>query len=250
MPVYTKLYRISEEFDPSKYNLKEIVEAITGWEVEKKIPRESEEDLILKRNYTDISLAEDGLLWGIYQIDVPVPAKERDGPVRVVPKFEEFDFFIKPNGKILFFGSKSRGGYFYNDLSRCLSSRVPEDHVFYDRGDDICKEHPIPEEVIICCAMSLKTQEISGAAFKGAIDLFITKKSIGGINLQDSYEVLDLIERLDVNLYRLIFKLLLDNNLITLQIATDGLIIGYFTQDRFPLSFMKDIINFLEDCKL
>lgn len=250
MPVSTRLYRISEVFDPSKYNLKEIGEAITGWKEEKKIPQEADEDLILKRNFTEPSLSEDGLLWGIYQKDTHVVTKERDGPVRIVPTFEEFNFFIKPNGKILFFGSKSMGGYFYSDLSRCLSARVPSNHVFYERGDDICKEHSILEDVILCCARFPNTQEISGAAFKGKISIFITKKSIGGINLQDSPEVVNLMDRLDVTLYRLIFKLLLDNNIMTLQITGDGLIFGYFTQDKFPLSIMKDILRFLEDCGL
>lgn len=249
MPVSTKLYRISVKFEPSKYNLKEIGEAITGWKDEKKIPRESDEDLILKRNFTEPTLSSDGLLWGIYQIDIPVATKERDGPIRIVPTFEEFNFFIKPNGKILFFGSKSRGGYFCSDLSRCLSERVPSNHVFYDRGDDLCKEHSIPEKVMLHCARtSPETQEVSAAAFKGNISIYITKKDIGGINLRSSPEVVDLMKRSDVTLHRLIFKLMLGNNIMTLQITGDGLILGYFNKDRFPLSIMKDILGFLEYC--
>lgn len=250
MPISIKLYQISEKFEPSKYNLKEIRGAITEWEDEKVIPQETGEDLILKRNLTNISLQDVDLLWGIYQRDVPVPTKERDGTVRIVLTFEEFNFFIKPNGKILFFGNKSSGGYFYSDLSRCLSSRVPPNHIFYDQGDDICKEHSIPENVMKCCADSPLNQEISGAGFKGDIDQFITKKSLGGINLQNSPEVVDLMQRSDVTLNRLIFKLLLGTNIMTIQIAQDGLILGYFTQDKYPLSIMNDILKFLEDCGL
>ena len=250
MPVSAKLYQISMGFDPSEYSLIEIRDAIMGCGDEKVIPLETGEDLILERNFSDIRLQEDGLLWGIYQIDVPINTKERNGTVRIIPNLEEFNFIIKPNGKILFFGNKNKGGYFCSDISKCLRSRVPSDHVFYGHRDDICEEHIIGKEIMQCCVNSLLNQEISGAGFMGDIDPFITKKNIGGISLQNSLEFAGLIGRSDVNLYRLIFKLLVGTNIITLQITGGGLILGYFTQDRFPLSIMNDILNFLEQCGL